>query len=191
MPARRSSSSRYALPILGAFALLAGLLAGCVDDDGRTPLVLYSPHGRDLLGLFEETFEAANPDVDVRWLDMGSQEVFDRIRSGEGEPAGRCLVRWPGDDPGARCRRWPARAVPAEPGPTPWHPRAVVPAIISSPSTAPRRSWSTTPTRSTRPTRPRIGTICSIRSGATESWCATPWRAAPCGRSSARCSPIR
>jgi iron(III) transport system substrate-binding protein len=44
-------------------------------------LVLYSPHGRDLLQLVEETFEAANPEIDVRWLDMGSQEVYDRVRS--------------------------------------------------------------------------------------------------------------
>ena len=56
------------------------VLAGC-GGDGRTPLVLYSPHGRDLLGLFETTFEEQNPDIDVRWLDMGSQEVYDRIRS--------------------------------------------------------------------------------------------------------------
>ncbi|MEM8933242.1 MAG: extracellular solute-binding protein, partial [Acidobacteriota bacterium] len=71
--------------ILGAFALVAGLLAGC-GGDGRTPLVLYSPHGRDLLGLFETTFEAENPDIDVRWLDMGSQEVYDRIRSEKANP---------------------------------------------------------------------------------------------------------
>jgi iron(III) transport system substrate-binding protein len=60
--------------------LLAGTgAAGC--GDGRTPLVLYSPHGRDLLALVETTYEAAHPEVDVRWLDMGSQEVYDRIRS--------------------------------------------------------------------------------------------------------------
>ena len=54
--------------------------------DPRTPLVIYSPHGRDLLTLFERRFEAARPDVDVRWLDMGSQEVYDRIRSERANP---------------------------------------------------------------------------------------------------------
>jgi iron(III) transport system substrate-binding protein len=49
--------------------------------DVRTPLVVYSPHGPELLKLAERTFEAANPDVDLRWLDMGSQDVLDRIRS--------------------------------------------------------------------------------------------------------------
>jgi iron(III) transport system substrate-binding protein len=60
------------------------LLVGC--GDGRTPLVLYSPHGRDLLLLVEETFEAGNPEIDVRWLDMGSQEVFDRVRAEAANP---------------------------------------------------------------------------------------------------------
>ncbi|HEY7575914.1 MAG TPA: extracellular solute-binding protein [Thermoanaerobaculia bacterium] len=68
-------------------ALLALVLAaaGC-RRDARTPLTLYSPHGRDLLGLVEKTYEAAHPDIDVRWLDMGSQEVYDRIRSEKANP---------------------------------------------------------------------------------------------------------
>jgi iron(III) transport system substrate-binding protein len=49
-------------------------------------VVLYSPHGRDLLGLVERTYEAKHPDVDVRWLDMGSQEVYDRVRSEKANP---------------------------------------------------------------------------------------------------------
>jgi iron(III) transport system substrate-binding protein len=43
-------------------------------------VVLYSPHGRDQLTLLERAFERRRPDVDVRWLDMGSQEVLDRLR---------------------------------------------------------------------------------------------------------------
>jgi iron(III) transport system substrate-binding protein len=49
-------------------------------------LVIYSPHGRDLLTLFEQRFEARYPDVDVRWLDMGSQDVYDRVRSERANP---------------------------------------------------------------------------------------------------------
>jgi iron(III) transport system substrate-binding protein len=63
---------------------LVVLLGGC--GDGRTPLVLYSPHGRDLLTLVEQTFEQKHPEIDVRWLDMGSQEVYDRIRSEAANP---------------------------------------------------------------------------------------------------------
>jgi len=69
------------ISVLGA--LLIGAF-GCGDD--RTPLVLYSPHGRDLLTLVEQGFEAKHPGIDVRWLDMGSQEVFDRIRSEAANP---------------------------------------------------------------------------------------------------------
>jgi iron(III) transport system substrate-binding protein len=42
--------------------------------------VIYSPHGRDQLTLLEHAFEAQRPDIDVRWLDMGSQEILDRLR---------------------------------------------------------------------------------------------------------------
>jgi iron(III) transport system substrate-binding protein len=69
---------------LAGLALASGLLASC--GDGRTPLVVYSPHGRDLLSLMEKTYEAENPQVDVRWLDMGSQDVYDRIRSETANP---------------------------------------------------------------------------------------------------------
>jgi iron(III) transport system substrate-binding protein len=67
--------------------VVAAALAGSsCKHDTRTPLVLYSPHGRDLLALFEKTYEAAHPDVDVRWLDMGSQDVYDRVRSEAANP---------------------------------------------------------------------------------------------------------
>ena len=55
------------------------VLPACSSDD-RTPIVLYSPHGRDQLSLLERAFEQRRPDIDVRWLDMGSQEILDRLR---------------------------------------------------------------------------------------------------------------
>jgi iron(III) transport system substrate-binding protein len=66
-------------------ALSLALLSSC-SRDTRTPLVIYSPHGRDLLTLLERRFERLHPDVDVRWLDMGSQEVYDRLRSERANP---------------------------------------------------------------------------------------------------------
>jgi len=70
-------------PTFGAALLV---LAAACGSPGRTPLVIYSPHGRDLLSLFERRFEQLHPDVDVRWLDMGSQEVYDRLRSERANP---------------------------------------------------------------------------------------------------------
>ncbi len=60
-------------------SLLAVLVLAC-HRDHRTPVVLYSPHGRDQLTLLEHAFEREQPDIDVRWLDMGSQEILDRLR---------------------------------------------------------------------------------------------------------------
>jgi iron(III) transport system substrate-binding protein len=54
-------------------------LSGC-HGDSRTPVVLYYPHGRDQLVLLERDFERRRPDIDIRWLDMGSQEILDRLR---------------------------------------------------------------------------------------------------------------
>ena len=73
--------TRLQMSLLG---LVLVVLTGC--RDGRTPLVLYSPHGRDLLTLLEQNYEALRPEIDVRWLDMGSQEVYDRIRSEAANP---------------------------------------------------------------------------------------------------------
>jgi iron(III) transport system substrate-binding protein len=66
----------------GAWRLQAALtvvLAACAADP-RTPLLLYSPHGGGQLTLLEHEFERRRPGIDVRWLDMGSQEILDRLR---------------------------------------------------------------------------------------------------------------
>ena len=65
--------------------LLAASLFGC-SGDKRTVLTVYSPHGPELLGSTEKAFEKAHPDIDVQWVDMGSQEVLDRIRAEKANP---------------------------------------------------------------------------------------------------------
>ena len=71
-------------PSLSALALAA--LAGCAPNDGRTVLTVYSPHGKELLAHYEQQFEKANPAIDVQWVDMGSQEVLDRLRAESANP---------------------------------------------------------------------------------------------------------
>lgn len=84
-PFHRRGAGRLA--VLAALVALAGSsLGGCRGEGGRTPLVVYSPHGRDLLSYFAKAYEASHPDVDVQWVDMGSQEVLDRIRSEKANP---------------------------------------------------------------------------------------------------------
>ena len=60
--------------------VLCAAVAAC-GGDGRTVLTVYSPHGKDLLGYLEAEFERTYPHIDVQWVDMGSQEVLDRIRA--------------------------------------------------------------------------------------------------------------
>lgn len=67
-------------------SLLALVLAGSCRGDGRTVLTVYSPHGKELLGFYEAGFEAAHPTVDVQWLDMGSEEVLQRLRAEKENP---------------------------------------------------------------------------------------------------------
>jgi len=61
------------------------LLVGC-SSDKRKVLIVYSPHGKELLEYFEKEFEKAHPDIDVQWVDMGSQEVLERVRAEKPNP---------------------------------------------------------------------------------------------------------
>lgn len=62
-------------------------LPGCSPDrSGRERVRVYSPHGRDLMTLIESEFERSYPELDVQTLDMGSQEVYDRLRSERANP---------------------------------------------------------------------------------------------------------
>lgn len=81
--AARGGRARRRTPAVPA--LLAALAAAC-GGDGRTVLTVYSPHGSDMLGHFEREFEAAYPHIDVQWIDMGSQEVLDRLRAEAANP---------------------------------------------------------------------------------------------------------
>ena len=76
------------LPIVRALTPLAAaaLLASCGGGDGREVLTIYSPHGREMLQAFEKRYEALHPDVDVQFVDLGSQEILDRLRSERANP---------------------------------------------------------------------------------------------------------
>ncbi|MFQ5650190.1 MAG: extracellular solute-binding protein [bacterium] len=60
------------------------------DETARTAadqrIVVYSPHGKEMLNDFARRFEQAHAGVKVHWLDMGSQDVLDRIRSERANP---------------------------------------------------------------------------------------------------------
>ncbi|RIK57511.1 iron ABC transporter substrate-binding protein [candidate division KSB1 bacterium] len=66
---------------------LTFLLLSC-SDSNQQKLVVYSPHGKELLEDFAKRFESAYPDVRVEWLDMGAQDALDRVRSEKANPQG-------------------------------------------------------------------------------------------------------
>ncbi|MEM6783162.1 MAG: extracellular solute-binding protein [Bacteroidota bacterium] len=72
------------------------LQSGCARDD-REALVVYSPHGKELLSAYEAAFEAAHPEVNVQWLFMGSQQVLDRVRTERVNP--QASVWWGAPQP--------------------------------------------------------------------------------------------
>ena len=69
------------LPYSHTLILLLFILVSSCTTDTREALIIYSPHGKEMLSAFEEVFEEAHPDVDVQWIDMGGQNAYDRIRT--------------------------------------------------------------------------------------------------------------
>ena len=78
--------ARRTARLLALATTITAVSVGACRDDGRTVLTIYSPHGSDLLGYYEREFEKANADVDVQWVDMGSQEVLERLRAEAANP---------------------------------------------------------------------------------------------------------
>jgi iron(III) transport system substrate-binding protein len=73
---------------LGLVCLL--VIGACSSPEGgveRSVVVVYSPHGPDVGKDYERLFEAENPDIDLQWLDMGSQDVYNRISAEKNRPA--------------------------------------------------------------------------------------------------------
>jgi iron(III) transport system substrate-binding protein len=72
--------------LLTTLATVVALLGSACGGDGRRVVVVYSPHGKDLLQYYEQEFEKVHPGIDVQWMDMGSQGVLDRLRAEKVNP---------------------------------------------------------------------------------------------------------
>jgi iron(III) transport system substrate-binding protein len=68
---------------LALLACVIWTITGCSSPNA---VVVYSPHGPDILRDYEAKFEAAYPEVDVQYVDLGSQEVYERVRSVQHRP---------------------------------------------------------------------------------------------------------
>lgn len=80
-----------ALRLAAAVVVLAAALSGC-GGSSRRQVVVYSPHGGAMLEVFKQRFEAAHPELELQYLDAGSQEVYDRVRAERSSP--RADVWW-------------------------------------------------------------------------------------------------
>lgn len=82
----RAASRAVVVACLGAAGAAAAALGACSDAASARRVLVYSAHGKDLLEEVERGFEAANPGVDVVWLDMGADQCFDRVRGERAAP---------------------------------------------------------------------------------------------------------
>jgi iron(III) transport system substrate-binding protein len=49
-------------------------------------LLIYTPHGQDLLKDFVDRYKQVHPEAEIQFLDMGSREVFERVHAERNRP---------------------------------------------------------------------------------------------------------
>jgi iron(III) transport system substrate-binding protein len=71
--------------VLFSFIFISLACRSSGTSNGKS-LLIYTPHGQDLLRDFVARYKQAHPEVDVQFLDMGSREVFERLRAERNRP---------------------------------------------------------------------------------------------------------
>lgn len=61
--------------------LIALACSACGSSSTKQEVVVYSPHGKEILEPVEQAFEAAHPDIDLIWYDMPTATCAARIRA--------------------------------------------------------------------------------------------------------------
>jgi iron(III) transport system substrate-binding protein len=76
--------------ILAALTVFLMLFAFSCRPSANNPhrLLIYTPHGQDLLRDFVNQYKQKYPDADVQFLDMGSREILERVRVERNRPQG-------------------------------------------------------------------------------------------------------
>ena len=74
--------------LVRSLAVVTLFVLAAFSSCGRSAktLLIYTPHGQDLLKDFVARYKAVHPDVDVQFLDMGSREILERIRHERNRP---------------------------------------------------------------------------------------------------------
>jgi iron(III) transport system substrate-binding protein len=71
-----------------AVVLVAAVLVSCNRSgvQSSSKLLIYTPHGQDLLKDFIARYKVEHPEVEVQFLDMGSREILERVRAERNRP---------------------------------------------------------------------------------------------------------
>ncbi len=76
---------RYFLAVF--LILITSLFFSCRSSSSNSPrLLVYTPHGQDLLRDFVAQYKQKYPGAEVQFLDMGSREVLERVRVERNRP---------------------------------------------------------------------------------------------------------
>src|SRR6185295_19983239 len=68
-------------------ACLCATLLSCNRSGSPTnKLLIYTPHGQDMLRDFVAQYKTQHPEVTVEFLDMGSREILERVRAERNRP---------------------------------------------------------------------------------------------------------
>jgi iron(III) transport system substrate-binding protein len=79
---------RIKICLLTVAICVSALLVSCRRSGNPTghKLLIYTPHGQDLLKDFVGRYEAVHPEVKIEFLDMGSREILERVRAERNRP---------------------------------------------------------------------------------------------------------
>jgi len=73
--------------LAASIILLAAFFFSCRPGQGNSHrLLIYTPHGQDLLRDFIGRYKQKYPEADVQFLDMGSREILERVRVERNRP---------------------------------------------------------------------------------------------------------
>src|SRR6266576_3092880 len=75
-----------AITVCAMAILLFALACSGMRNRSQNKLLIYTPHGQDLLRDFVARYKQAHPEVNVQFLDMGSREVLERLRAERNRP---------------------------------------------------------------------------------------------------------
>ena len=64
-----------------ALIVLSILSSSCRRSADQHSLLIYTPHGQDMLRDFVARYKQVHAEVEVQFLDMDSREVLERIRA--------------------------------------------------------------------------------------------------------------